>query len=704
VVTDRVVQNPSEAADLAAIAAVLRAQDAQLRSAARRVYAARNLPPAYGDRAGVMLDAIVAAFAGDADDFYACGAALGEDTARWLRGRGDRLPDVVDRLHRARVDLFLIELPERLPAPLRTLAVRQIAWFLTGYIGRLYSGDTALDYEIAGLTVRRLSTTRSIPEIERVAVDAARRLLAVDAAWFARRDGGTWSMSTQRGLDGATAASLTLRDEDIPGVAALLSGETIAYDRVERASPEENAIARALGVRVALVVPIIVEGTCTGMLGAGRTADTRFTSQDRGLAEVLGAQVGARLRELHAVTRMRAAVDALEETDRQLREQLRRKEQIVETLQQIYIPRAFPTVPGISFDAVYVPAEDDARVGGDWYDVFPLPDGRLAFSVGDVAGHGLHAAVTMGAIRQAIYIASLDSTDPAAVLRTVNRVLLLQQAGMATAIVGFLDPRTRAIAYASAGHPPPLVAGRGGARFLEPGGIPLGILEDPLVRETRLDASGETLFVLYTDGLIEYARDVAAGEDALRRAVEIAAAEDPTREHALRIVERVLGGGGTDDDLALLVVRFAEPGARFAISSTQRRSDAVSWDVDASDPSSASAVRTQFTSFLSRFVAPDADLFPAELILGELLANAVEHAPGPVHVELAWRGDAPFLIVRDNGDGFQPRARLPEDLFSESGRGLFLVSALATSVTSTTRLEGGTDVCVVLPFTREEAP
>jgi anti-sigma regulatory factor (Ser/Thr protein kinase) len=166
----------------------------------------------------------------------------------------------------------------------------------------------------------------------------------------------------------------------------------------------------------------------------------------------------------------------------------------------------------------------------------------------------------------------------------------------------------------------------------------------------------------------------------------------------------VLGGGGTDDDLALLVIRFAEPGARFAISSTQTRSDAVSWDVDASDPRSAAAVRAQFMTFLSRFVDAETDLFPAELILGELLANAVEHAPGPVHVELAWRGDEPFLTVRDSGRGFQPRARLPEDAFSESGRGLFLVSAFATSVTSETRLEGGTDVCVVLPFTRAEQP
>ncbi|MDP9105865.1 MAG: GAF domain-containing protein, partial [Candidatus Eremiobacteraeota bacterium] len=279
------MQIPSEVAGLAAIAALLRAQDTELRAVARRVYAARRLPPAYGERAGVILDAVVSAFAGDADDFYACGAKLGLETARWLRGRGDRLPDVVDRLHRARVDLFLIEIPERLPPAVRTLATRQIAWFLTGYIGRLYSGDTALDYEVAGLMVRRLSTTRSVPEIERVSVDATRKLLAVDGAWFARREHGVWSMSAQRGLDPSVAA-LTLRDEDIPGAAALMSGETLAYDRIERASPEEHAIARALGVRVALVVPILVEGVCTGMLGAGRTADTRFTAQDRGLAEI----------------------------------------------------------------------------------------------------------------------------------------------------------------------------------------------------------------------------------------------------------------------------------------------------------------------------------------------------------------------------------------------------------------------------------
>ena len=696
------MQIPSEVADLAAIAALLRAQDAELRAVAMRVYAARGLPSAYGDRAGAILDGVVAAFAGDADDFYACGAELGLETARWLRGRGDRLPDVVDRLHRARVDLFLMELPERLPAPLRTLAIRQIAWFLTGYIGRLYSGDTALDYEFAGLTVRRLSTTRSIPEIERVAVDAARRLLAVDAAWFARRDEGVWSMSTQRGLDAGTSG-MTLRDEDIPGVAALLSGETIAYDRVERASPDENAIARALGVRVALVVPIIVEGTCTGMLGAGRIAKTRFTAQDRGLAEILGAQVGARLRELHAATRMREALGALEESDRLLREQLRRKEQIVETLQQIYIPRAFPTVPGISFDAVYVPAEDDARVGGDWYDVFRLPDGRLAFSVGDVAGHGLNAAVTMGAIRQAIYVASLDAPDPAAVLRAVNRVLLLQQAGMATAIVGFLDPRTRQVAYAwpvirrrsSRGAAARVSSNRAASRWASS-----TIRWSP---KSRLDASGETMFVLYTDGLIEYARDVAAGEEALRRAVEVAAGEDPTRDHALRIVERVLGGGGTDDDLALLVVRFAEPGARFAISSTQTAQRRGVVGRRCVRPQlrrgGAHAVR-RVLGPLRRCAAP---------ICSRPSSSWASCSPTPSSTRrgrctLSSRGAAtkPFLTVRDNGRGFQPRARLPEDVFSESGRGLFLISAFARDVTSTTRLEGGTDVCVVLPFSRVE--
>src|SRR6202035_4020448 len=98
----------------------------------------------------------------------------------------------------------------------------------------------------------------------------------------------------------------------------------------------------------------------------------------------------------------------------------------------------------------------------------------------------VHAAVTMGAIRQAIYVASLDSPDPAAVLRIVNRALLLQKMGMATAILGFLDPHTRVVAYASAGHPPAIVSGREGTRFLEPGGIPLGMFAHPLVFESRI--------------------------------------------------------------------------------------------------------------------------------------------------------------------------------------------------------------------------
>ena len=236
------------------------------------------------------------------------------------------------------------------------------------------------------------------------------------AAWFARREHGVWSMSTQRGLDAAPRA-LTLRDEDIPGVAALLSGETIAYDRVERASPRrERDRARARRARRARRADHRRRDVHRHAGRGPRGGDALHRAGPRagGDSRRAGRRAAARAArgDAHARRARRARrVGPL------LREQLRRKEQIVETLQQIYIPRAFPTVPGISFDAVYVPAEDDARVGGDWYDVFRLPDGRLAFSVGDVAGHGLHAAVTMGAIRQAIYVASLDSPDPAVVLR-----------------------------------------------------------------------------------------------------------------------------------------------------------------------------------------------------------------------------------------------------------------------------------------------
>lgn len=676
--------------ELRGIGAVLGAHEEVLRAAAHRIYATAGFPAAYGERVTQVCLALIDAFSADDPDAYASGAGMGAGTVLWLRERGERLSEVSERLHRARIELFLVEIPAHLSPTSRPAALRFIASFLTGYIGQLYSLDTARDYELAGLLVRRLGTARSLREIGRVVIEAAGRLVRADAAWLSTRRSGVWRVLVQNGLP-AEMEGCEFPDSTIPEIAALLSGEIVAgasiHDRMHLVDS-----ARSVGFHSSLTIPLLVEGECIGAVSVARRRRGEFSIQERALAEIIGVQAGARLRELHALERSRDAVA-------QLREHLRRAEEIVDVLQQVYIPRALPAIPGIAFDAVYQPAEDDARVGGDWYDAFALPNGTIVFSVGDVAGHGLDAAVTMGAIRQAIFAASLDSPDPRAVLATVNRVLLLQRSAIATAIVGFLDPSARTILYASAGHPPPIVADAGGARLLPHGGLPLGIQDDPFVMLHRFEADDDVLFALYTDGLIEYRRQPIEGTEALRRAVELVAREATVVDVGGRVVSAALCGKRSADDLALLVITFRKPGEGPVVSSTQTRSDAIAWDFDGA-AASGSAVRRGLVAFLRHFVAPETDLTSCELIAGELIANAVLHGRPPIHVELTWRENAPVLRVSDSGQGIRLRAGLRHDVLDEHGRGLFLVAQLAADVSFTKALGGGTEVTVVLPVTR----
>ena len=132
-----------------------------------------------------------------------------------------------------------------------------------------------------------------------------------------------------------------------------------------------------------------------------------------------------------------------------------RERRVARSFQTALLPVSFPKHPGRTFHASYAPATDEAEVGGDWYDAFDLPDGRIAMSIGDVAGHGLEAAVIMGEVRQTFRVAAMENRDPGAVLDMANRLLLLRpEPTMVTAIFGTFDGNT--FTYASAGHPPPL--------------------------------------------------------------------------------------------------------------------------------------------------------------------------------------------------------------------------------------------------------
>ncbi len=193
-------------------------------------------------------------------------------------------------------------------------------------------------------------------------------------------------------------------------------------------------------------------------------------------------------------------------------------------------------------------------MGADWYDAISLPKSRLLFAIGDVAGHGLDAAVTMSHARQALISAALLDSDPADVLRRVNGELLRERAAMVTAVVGYADPETFEFVYSTAGHPPPLlIEPNRPPRMLRYGSLPLGVVPTATFRTNRIQTVPGATLVLYTDGAIEHSRDVLAGERLLIEAAA-AAAKSAGDDVAAAIHRAIFEGRPGADDVAILTI------------------------------------------------------------------------------------------------------------------------------------------------------
>jgi serine phosphatase RsbU (regulator of sigma subunit) len=243
------------------------------------------------------------------------------------------------------------------------------------------------------------------------------------------------------------------------------------------------------------------------------------------------------------------------------------EKRIADTLQEAFVQRPLPTHPTFRFSATYVPASEEAKVGGDWYDALELPANRVLFAIGDVTGHGIEAAVTMNRVRQTLISSALLDPMPAALLARVARELYANKAPLVTAVAGFADAGTYEFVYSIAGHPPPLLIEPGRApRMLDCGSLPLGAMPDNEYRTFRIQSVPGAMLVLYTDGAIEHSRDVIEGETILLAAVAEAVrleAPDP----ATFIHNAVFAGREIGDDVAILTIGFAaEPAAGVRIS------------------------------------------------------------------------------------------------------------------------------------------
>ena len=254
--------------------------------------------------------------------------------------------------------------------------------------------------------------------------------------------------------------------------------------------------------------------------------------------------------------RAAAAISAAREEVLHQQMALAEEHRLKETLQRAVLPASLPAGAGYRLAARYLPADQPAMVGGDWYDAFPLPDGTLGLAVGDVVGHDLEAAATMGQMRNALRAYAFTGEPPADVLRRLNRLVDgLDDGGLATAVFGVLDVAARTFRWAGAGHPPPMVIGGEGARLLPATvGMMLGADPGAAFGDVTVALRPGDLLVLYSDGLVERRHsDLDSDLAQLLRTAEGLAGSSPDEVCAALVTQLV--PAGHEDDVCLLVLQ-----------------------------------------------------------------------------------------------------------------------------------------------------
>jgi serine phosphatase RsbU (regulator of sigma subunit) len=249
-------------------------------------------------------------------------------------------------------------------------------------------------------------------------------------------------------------------------------------------------------------------------------------------------------------------VDAHEDRVRQLQAAYVAERRISDSLQEAFIPQAMPDVAGLGLNANYTPAEEDRLVGGDWYDVVQLADGRVLVILGDVAGHGIQAAVAMNRARRALLLSSIVTPDPGAILERANVELVREATPIITAVAATIDPVTHSVCYALAGHPPPLlVTATGDSQWFEVGSLPLGFIDEVSFQTREITCPGSSMLVLYTDGIIEHSRNLVDGENLLKDVAE-QVRKDRVKDPAAAIHEQIFATRSVRDDAAIVVAHF----------------------------------------------------------------------------------------------------------------------------------------------------
>lgn len=444
----------------------------------------------------------------------------------------------------------------------------------------------------------------------------------------------------------------------------LASGQPLKFSITADAIPvrlttsaDPEPALRALGPRSLLLVPLWARGSPLGLAQFVRrhTADA-FDDDDLLLAQEIVSRAAVNIDNARRYTQERST--AL-------------------TLQRSLLPQLVPEDSAVESASRYLPSGSRAGVGGDWFDVIPLSGARVALVVGDVIGHGLHAAATMGRLRTAVRTLADIDLPPDELLTHLDDVVIRMQREeeqgtdeiSATCLYAIYDPVSRVCSLASAGHLPPAVVtppttddNATAARPVDvpelPIGPPLGLGGLPF-ETTQFELPQGSRLVLYTDGLVQSrSRDV---ETALALLRDVLARAPESLEQTCDELLAALLPSRPPDDVALLVARTEVLDADHV----------VTWDLP-SDPAVVSKARVHAADQLAAWGLEEM-AFPTELVVSELVTNAIRHGKSPIRLRMILQSALTCEV--SDASSTAPHLRRARDS-DEGGRGLLLVSQL----------------------------
>src|SRR5215212_2001176 len=481
------------------------------------------------------------------------------------------------------------------------------------------------------------------------------------------------------------------------------ASEAVDIEALDLDSPALREL-KAAGVKLA--VPLVSQGELIGVLNLGpRLSEQDYSSDDRKLLDKLAAQAAPALRVAQLVREQKAEAATRQRFEQEL--------EVARLIQQNFLPRELPDLPGWQIAAYYRPARE---VGGDFYAVIPLPDGRVAFVVGDVTDKGVPAALVMSATRSVLRASAGRLIEPGAVLERVNEHLCpdMPEKMFVTCLYGVLDPATGLLRFANAGHDLPYVKTAAGVLELRARGMPLGLMPGMSYEEKELVLEPGDSVLLHSDGVVEAHapdRDMF-GFPRLKQTVADSPGGQALIDRLLTDLAAFTGPDAEQED-DITMVTLERSGGQTHMSGSSNGTVLAAFELQ-----SAPGNERQAMELVERAVAgiglQATRLERLKTAVAEATMNAMEHGneyrpDRPVSIRVLHSADRLRVQVTDRGDAGELAEAEEPDLEAKlegrqkpRGWGLFLIEKMVDEARVSTeggghtvelvlRLEGGPD-------------